>query len=326
MKIGIIGAGAWGTAIATVAADNRHAVTMWAREPEVVEEINTHHTNSRFLRDAHLDPSIIATPDLSEISSTDLIVNATPTQFVRSVVGQLRPCDAIFINLAKGIEVGTHLRVSEIVASAAPHVAHYAALSGPSHAEEVVLKMPTTVVCASSDPAITECVQQALSTPTFRVYGSSDVIGVEVAGALKNVVAIAAGIIDGLGLGDNTKAALITRGLAEITRLGIALGGEPQTFSGLAGLGDLFVTCASRHSRNRSVGERIGSGERLEAIIASMSAVAEGVSTTRAALELAATVNVELPITEKVASILFDHEDPREAIRCLMTRQPRFES
>lgn len=326
MNVGIIGAGAWGTAVATVAADNGHHVLMWAREQDVVHEINTAHTNQRFLAGAHLDPLVVATNDLDALLSADLVINATPTQFLRSVLLRLPTCDAVLVNLAKGIEIGTHLRVSEIVANAAPHIARYAVLSGPSHAEEVVQKMPTTVVCASTDPEVSEFVQQVLSTPTFRVYASSDVVGVEIGGALKNVIAIAAGIIDGLGLGDNTKAALITRGLAEITRLGVVLGGEPSTFSGLAGLGDLFVTCASRHSRNRSVGERIGKGEHLDDIVASMNAVAEGVPTTKAALELAASVGVELPITERVASILFKGEDPHQAIRCLMTRQPRFES
>jgi glycerol-3-phosphate dehydrogenase (NAD(P)+) len=186
--------------------------------------------------------------------------------------------------------------------------------------------MPTTVVCASRDTESSAVVQELLSTPSFRVYSSTDVVGVEIGGALKNVIAIAAGLVDGVGLGDNTKAALITRGLAEIARLSVALGADPQTLYGLAGLGDLYVTCASRHSRNRRVGERIGQGETLDAVTASMSAVAEGVTTTRAALELAASVGIELPITEQVAKILFEGIDPRYAIHALMTRQPRSEN
>lgn len=326
MNIGIIGAGAWGTAIATVATDNGHDVLVWAREADVVSEINTRHTNQRFLQGASFADSVRATTNLDELLQCDVLINATPTQFVRSVLPSLNGSRAIVVNLAKGIEIGTHYRVSEVVAEVAPSLSRYVVLSGPSHAEEVVKRMPTTVVCASVDPELSATIQQLLSTSAFRVYSSTDVVGVEIGGALKNVVAIAAGIIDGLGLGDNTKAALITRGLAEIARLAVALGADTQTMYGLAGLGDLFVTCASRHSRNRAVGERIGKGETLDAIIGSMSAVAEGVTTTRAALELAATVGVELPITEQVAKILFDGVDPRQAIHSLMTRQPRTEN
>lgn len=325
MNIGIIGSGAWGTAISTVASDNGHDVLMWAREQDVVDEINTHRTNQRFLQGASIAANVRATTVLSELRSCQMLINATPTQHVRQVLPALDRCDAVVVNLAKGIEIGSHYRVSEIVQEVAPSLKPYAVLSGPSHAEEVVQRMPTTVVCASVDPDCSALVQRVLSTPTFRVYASTDVIGVEIGGALKNVIAIAAGIVDGLGLGDNTKAALITRGLAEIARLAAALGADAQTLYGLAGLGDLFVTCASRHSRNRAVGERIGRGETLEQITSTMSAVAEGVTTTRAALELASSVGVELPITEQVAQILFGGVDPRHAIHALMTRQPRME-
>lgn len=326
MNIGIIGAGAWGTAIALVASDNGHHVTLWAREPEVVDEVNKLHTNASFLPGASLPAHVRATGALQELTSCDMLVIATPTQFIRPVVKHLAHTDAIVVNLAKGIEIGTHNRVSEILAEAAPSIQRYVVLSGPSHAEEVALRMPTTVVCASRDKQLATVVQSVLSTPAFRVYTSSDVVGVEICGALKNVIAIAAGIIDGLGLGDNTKAALITRGLAEMSRLASALGADPQTMYGLAGLGDLYVTCSSRHSRNRHVGERIGRGEPLAQITSSMHAVAEGVTTTRAAMELAVSLGVELPITSKVAEILFDNRDPRVAISELMTRQPRTET
>ena len=325
MRIGIIGAGAWGTALATIAAENGHTIQLWAHDPLVAETINTTRRNETILQGSVLGPLIVATNRIHDLIGCDIILIATPTQYVRSTVVDEVVRGAIVINVAKGIEIGTHLRVSEILHQAAPSMTQYAVLSGPSHAEEVILRMPTTVVCAATDIEVARTVQLALSTPAFRVYASDDVIGVEVCGALKNVIAIAAGIVDGIGLGDNTKAALITRGLAEMARLGVALGADHMTFFGLAGLGDLYVTCASRHSRNRSVGERIGKGTPLDDILGSMNAVAEGVSTTRAALELAATVGIELPITQKVAEILFDRVDPRVAIQELMLRPSKLE-
>lgn len=325
MTVGILGAGAWGTAVAHVVSQNCPSVLMWAREPEIVDEINWRHTNERFLPGAHLPESVRATPNLAELCGLDVVINATPTQFVRTTLTNDLCRGAVVVNLAKGIERGTHLRVSEVVEHIAPSLRSYVVLSGPSHAEEVVRAMPTTVVCAGRDKDVVAEIQHLMMRPTFRVYASDDVVGVEIGGALKNVIAIAAGIVDGLGMGDNTKAALITRGLAEITRLGVALGADPQTFFGLAGLGDLFVTCTSRHSRNRAVGERIGRGETLEQILETMSAIAEGVPTTQAALELAAAVGVELPITERVADILWNNADAEQAVRMLMMRPARDE-
>lgn len=325
MTVGILGAGAWGTAVAHVVSQNCPSVLMWAREPEIVDEINWRHTNERFLPGAHLPESVRATPNLAELCGLDVVINATPTQFVRTTLTNDLCRGAVVVNLAKGIERGTHLRVSEVVEHIAPSLRSYVVLSGPSHAEEVVRGMPTTVVCAGRDKDVVAEIQHLMMRPTFRVYASDDVVGVEIGGALKNVIAIAAGIVDGLGMGDNTKAALITRGLAEITRLGVALGADPQTFFGLAGLGDLFVTCTSRHSRNRAVGERIGRGETLEQILETMSAIAEGVPTTQAALELAAAVGVELPITERVADILWNNADAEQAVRMLMMRPARDE-
>lgn len=322
MKVAVIGAGAWGTALASVAAENGHDVVMWAREEHVVNEINTVHTNSTFLPDATLSAAIHAAQSIDDVYGADVTIIATPTQFIRSVLTSHVEffSSTTIVNVAKGIEIGTHLRVSQLVEDVGVLPRDYVVVSGPSHAEEVVRRMPTTVVAASSSIDASQRIQSVLSTETFRVYTSTDVVGVEICGALKNVIAIAAGIVDGIGFGDNTKAALITRGLAEIARLGVALGAHQQTFFGLAGLGDLFVTCASVHSRNRYVGEQIGKGASLTSILDGMSAVAEGVSTTKAALELSAFVGVELPIASKVSSIIFDGEDPKDAIRELMMR------
>lgn len=227
---------------------------------------------------------------------------------------------SVLVSVAKGIELSTQKLLRGIAEEAAPSARRFAVLSGPSHAEEVVRRMATSVVCASEDLDDAEYVQNTLSTPDFRIYTSTDIVGVEICGALKNVIAIAAGIVDGAGMGDNTKAALITRGLAEITRLGVALGAEQRTFYGLAGLGDLIVTAGSAHSRNRYVGEQIGKGAVLSDVLNSMTAVAEGVPTTQAALDLARSVNVELPITEQVSRILFENANPRDAIHLLMNR------
>ncbi|MDZ4746356.1 MAG: NAD(P)H-dependent glycerol-3-phosphate dehydrogenase [bacterium] len=326
MRITVLGAGAWGTALAAIAAENRHDVTLWGREPHVVDEINSDHRNTLFLPNATLPAAVHATTVLEDTIGSDLVVIAVPTQHIRSTLSTsdvLR--GAHVVSVAKGIEVGTHLRVSQILESLRAGNTSFGVLSGPSHAEEVIARMPTTVVAASTLADVALLAQHVFSTDVFRVYTSDDVTGVEVCGALKNVIAIAAGIVDGLGMGDNTKAALITRGLAEISRLGVALGAQQQTFYGLAGLGDLIVTCASRHSRNRFVGDEIGKGRTLQDILMHMTAVAEGVPTTRAALELASTLGVELPITEKVAAILFDGEEPRSAIRNLMLRPVKAE-
>jgi len=324
MRIGIVGSGAWGSALAHVAAENGHTVIMFAREPEVVHDINTNGTNSHYLPGSGLGEGVTATSHLSDLQGCEIVVNATPTQYVRTTFespaasGLLT--NAILVNVAKGIELGTHELVSQIFAEVAPSMKTYAVLSGPSHAEEVIEDMPTTVVCACEDIQAGRIVQGAFSTETFRVYTTTDVVGVEICGALKNVIAIAAGIIDGAHLGDNTKAAVMTRGLAEISRLGQALGADKETFYGLAGMGDLIVTCGSQHSRNRFVGEQVGKGRSIDEVLGSMTAVAEGVPTTRSALEFAAEAGVELPITSKVAAILFEGEDPMTAIRELMLR------
>lgn len=325
MKTGIIGAGGWGTALAMVLAANNHQTTLWTRSEAVAREINNSHTNSVFLPGVTIPTSIRATNNPSDLDETDLLVIAVPTQYIRAIMNEynFNVSGKIIVSGAKGIERHTLLRVSEILADTAGITDKFAVLTGPSHAEEVARLMPTTVVAASIQPDIARIVQKAFTTSEFRVYSSSDVIGAELGGALKNVIAIAAGIIDGVKMGDNTKAALITRGLAEMTRFGTALGADAHTFSGLSGLGDLFVTCSSRHSRNRRVGEKIGSGKSLKEILAETQTVAEGVSTSESAFELSRKHGVEMPIVEQVYRILFDGKSPRKAINDLMIRRAK---
>ncbi len=328
MNIGIVGAGGWGTALAQVAASNKHDVLLWTRSVELAAEFNEFHTNSVFLPGIQFNPSIRATTDATEFENVELVVISVPTQFIRSVFqnNDFRLQDRLIANAAKGIENTTLLRVSQLLReSCRIDRDNYAVLTGPSHAEEVVRDVPTTILAASTDEKTAEVVQDAFSNSTFRVYSSSDVIGAELGGALKNVIAIAAGIIDGLGTGDNTKAALITRGLAEITRLGVVLGANPTTFSGLSGLGDLIVTCDSRHSRNRHVGEEIGQGKTLKDILSESPMIAEGVATTESAYQLAKKAGVEMPIVEQVYEILFHNKPARQAVYDLMTRESKSE-
>jgi glycerol-3-phosphate dehydrogenase (NAD(P)+) len=328
MNIAVLGAGGWGTALACLAADNGHRVVLWARHQHVADSINSSRENLDYLPGVRIPTGVEADVDPAVISAADMVISAIPTQYVRAVLQSYRfPLRGkLIVNAAKGIERGTHLRISQVFRDVLGTPSdEYAVLSGPSHAEEVARGVPTTVVVASTSETAAEIVQRAMSTPTFRIYRSLDVVGVELGGALKNVIAIAAGIVDGLAMGDNTKAALVTRGLAEISRLGTELGANPLTFSGLSGLGDLFVTCTSRYSRNRLVGERIGRGESLDEILASMTMVAEGIATTISALELASDYGIEMPIAEQVYCILFEGKDPRAAITELMTRQMKRE-
>ncbi len=301
---------------------------LWAYEQAVIDEINSNNTNQTYLKDILLNKSLKATGDLHRIADADIIVNTIPTQYIRGTFAdkQIRIADKLLINGSKGIEKGTLLRISQIFEeSLSINPNDYVVISGPSHAEEVARKMPTAVVAASDNSTNAQTVQNLFTTPEFRVYTSDDVIGAEIGGSLKNVMAIAAGIIDGLGLGDNTKAALITRAIAELVRLGVSCGAKPWTFTGLSGLGDLFVTCNSRHSRNRLVGELIGAGKKLDDIISSMRMVAEGVVTTDSALHLGKLHKVEMPISEQVYRILFEGLDPRTAIQELMTRESKHE-
>jgi glycerol-3-phosphate dehydrogenase (NAD(P)+) len=329
LKIGIIGSGGWGVALSCVLSANGHLPIVWSYEKETVEEINNKHTNSVYLPGIDLQDNIVATNSFSDLEVCDYLLISTPTQHIRGTIS--RASDLIrnkkIINVAKGVEVDTMLRVSEILSEvcAANVEDNYCVLTGPSHAEEVARKVATTVVGASDNSVLAKEVQGLFSNNYFRVYTSTDVIGCEIGGALKNVIAVAAGIIDGAGMGDNTKAALITRGLSEITRLAIAIGAQPMTMFGLSGIGDLFVTCASKLSRNRWVGEQIGKGRKFREVLAEMKMVAEGVHTTKSAFELSQKHQVEMPIVEQMYNILFKEVSPIDALNELMTRKSKKE-
>lgn len=331
MRIAVLGAGSWGTTLAILLADNGHNVSLWSYRPEHAEAMRRRHENPDFLPGIALPSSIEVTSDIhAAVAGCEMVVAAVPSQFLRGVVRQLKDVPfgrTIVVNVAKGIENKTLLTMSEMLHDVLPDLpaAHIVTLSGPSHAEEVCKRIPTTVVAASSDLQTAKLVQSAFMMPYFRVYESTDIKGVELGGSLKNVIAIAAGIIDGANLGDNTKAAVMTRGIAEIARIGVALGAHVRTFSGLSGIGDLMVTCMSRHSRNRHVGVEIGKGKKLPDILAGMVMVAEGIATTQSAFDLANRFNVDAPIISEVHKILFEAKDPLKACHDLMTRDPKGE-
>jgi glycerol-3-phosphate dehydrogenase (NAD(P)+) len=329
LTVGVVGAGSWGTALAGVLAKKGHEVSIWAREPEVVADIRQLRENRAFLAGIHLPESLEASNDLPTVlGDKEMVVSVVPAQFVSSVFQEgaraLHP-EAQIVSASKGIEVSTGRRMDEVLSEVLTEdQAHRLTfLSGPSFAVEVSEEMPTAVVVASrSDQAAVQA-QAAFQTDYFRVYTNSDVLGVELGGALKNVIALAAGAVAGLGFGNNTLAALITRGLAEISRLGVAMGADPATFSGLAGMGDLVLTCTGAMSRNRTVGYRLGRGESLDEILADMRGVAEGVRTVQAVRSLARQAQVEMPICEEVHALLWEGRTPAEAVRNLMLRQPR---
>lgn len=324
----VIGGGAFGTAIADRLARNGHPVQLWAREPDVVVAINAHHENPRFLPNAALHHALSATADMdTAIRGAALVIYAAPSHVLRAVVASAHRAVAEGVVLAvatKGIERETLALMTEVVVEEAPQH-EVVAISGPSFAAEVAAGQPTAIVAASKSLPAARLVQHAMSAPAFRVYTSDDVIGVELGGALKNVMAVATGILDGLGLGFNPRAALMTRGLAEMTRLGIALGARHDTFAGLAGLGDLVLTCTGALSRNRAVGVAIGQGLTLEQALAGKDSVAEGVLNAQSARALAARADVEMPIIEATYRILFEGRAPREAIAELMARDLRAE-
>lgn len=329
-RVGILGAGSWGLAISRLLAQQGCEITMWEFDPDDYDRLVTTRCNPDKLAEFRLDDSIELTANpVDAVAGVDVIVVAVSSQHVRSVMNGVRDAigrKTVMINLAKGVEKGSLERMSEVIAGEtgiAPE--RIATLSGPSHAEEVAFDMPTTVVAASVSKDLAVGVQELFSTERFRVYQSDDVIGVELGGSLKNIIAIAAGIIDGLSLGDNTKGALVTRGLAEITRLGVAMGARADTFAGLSGLGDMVTTCFSKHSRNRYVGEKLGLGIKLNEILAGMTMIAEGVETTRSGHDLARRHDVEMPITEEVYHVLFEDKDAREALGNLMERRLRAE-
>ncbi len=328
--VGIVGAGGWGTALAVMLARRGVDVTLWARREQQVIALDRDRENKAYLPGVALPPEIEVTKDLKAVARHRRIILAVPSQVVATVWRDLVPFvtpDFSVINAAKGLEVGTGMRLSQTLAAVPSPMPkdRIAVLSGPNHAEEVGRGLPTTSVVASTDIAVAEAWQDILMGPEFRVYTNEDVIGVELGGALKNVIALAAGISDGLGFGDNTKAALITRGLAEMARLGAAMGANVLTFSGLAGMGDLIATCTSGHSRNTRAGRRIGMGEPVDAILGATSMVIEGVPTCRAALGLALRNGVEMPITTAVGEVLFSGKSPSNAVSELMGRGPKDE-
>jgi len=322
-KIAIIGGGGWGTSLASHLASMGLDVAIFVKEEEVCNEINNNKTNNAFLHGIILSDNLKAYYKDFNFEDYSLIVNTVPTQFISSfyTTNGFKLKDKFLVNCSKGIEKVSHRLISEIFEKDFQlEKSNYAILTGPSHAELVARNKLTSVVAASTNENFAKYVQKIFSNKYFRVYTSNDTIGCEIGGALKNVIAIAAGINDGQQLGDNAKAALITRGLAEISRLGIAMGANPLTFSGLSGLGDLIVTCDSIHSRNRSVGERIGKGEKSSEILANMKMVAEGVHTSESAYSLGVKFNVEMPISTQIYKIIFFDKDPVEAIRDLMSR------
>ena len=325
----IVGAGAWGTALADLVARNGHTTVLWAREADVVADVNAHHTNSRFLRGIALAPTLTATDDLvAAVADASTITFVAPSHVLRAVIRSAAHAvreDAILIVATKGIERETFALMTDIVAEELPG-RPVVALSGPSFAAEVAMRQPTAVVAASREEAAALRTQQLFSSPEFRVYTQRDVVGVELGGALKNVMAVATGVLDGLGLGFNPRAALITRGLAEMTRLGVALGAEPLTFAGLAGIGDLVLTCTGSLSRNRTVGVEIGQGRPIEDVLHARETIAEGVITTQSAHALAMSRAVEMPIVRTMHRILFEAMPPRDAIAELMARALRAES
>ncbi len=326
MNISIIGAGAWGTSLARLlcqAKDNR--VRLWGHVPEWLEEIRQTGRNERFLPGIDLPREVGLEPDLSRsIEGADCVVIAVPSEPYRQVTRRLAAYEGLVVSVTKGIEYETGLTMCGVLADTMPRATR-AALSGPSFAVEVARDIPTAIIAASSQPDAAGQVQKLFSRPTFRVYTSQDVLGVELGGALKNVIAIAAGVSDGLGFGDNSKAALVTRAIVEMRRLGIACGAKGETFTGLSGLGDLMVTCFSKLSRNRGFGERIGHGEKAPAIAASMLAVAEGYPTARAAYQLARKNKVSTPVIDEVHSILYEGKDAGRAVRDLMSRELKAE-
>jgi glycerol-3-phosphate dehydrogenase (NAD(P)+) len=325
----VLGDGAWGTAIALLLAqDGDHRVTLWSARADNARILRERRENVRLLPGVAIPATVVLTDNIADATAgADLYVMAIPAVYLRNTLEQIKPAlssDRPVLSLAKGLENRTFLRPTEIVKQIL-HSRRVAVLSGPSHAEEVSRGKPTTLVAASTDPDLARWVQQHFSTDRFRVYTNPDVAGVELAGALKNIMGIAAGISDGLGFGDNAKAALMTRGLVEIARFGVALGAEHQTFFGLAGLGDLITTCVSRHGRNRHVGERLAHGEKLPEILATMSMVAEGVYTTGSVHDEAGKMGIEMPITAEVYRVLYENKDPRAAVSDLMMREPTTE-
>ncbi len=328
-KVCMLGAGSWSTALAKVLDDNGHELVMWARRSEQCDEINNKHSNERYLKDIKLSTKIKASTDIEyAIKNAELVVLGVPSQQVRSVCQKIRPyitSEQIIVNVAKGIENKTGYRISEICAEELPDN-RYCMLSGPSHAEEVASDIPTAVVAASKSLETSQLVQDYFMNENFRVYTNNDLIGVELAGATKNIIAFGAGILDGLNYGDNSKAALMTRGLAEISRFGVAQGAELSTFSGLSGIGDLIVTCTSMHSRNRRAGILIGKGYSLEDTKKEIQMVVEGITATMAVHEKAEKMEIEMPITKSIYKVITGQLKAEDGVHQLMTRSKKHEN
>jgi len=331
VKVGILGAGSWGSALAVLLNSNGHDIILWEFDKERCKRFASEREDKDFLPGVRIPDSILITSDLkSAVEKKDFLLFVVPSHFVRNVaksVDNFDLGDPVVISCSKGIENNTLMRLSEVLAENLTQISSkkIASLSGPSHAEEVGRRIPTAVVVASENQETAKKAQTIFMNEVFRVYTSTDIAGVELGGALKNVIAIAAGISDGVGYGDNTKAALINRGMVELTRLGTAMGADPMTFAGLSGMGDLVVTCTSRHSRNRYLGEEIGRGKTLDQVLDSMVMVAEGVKTTASVHDLSIRKGIEMPISNQVYRVLFEGKDPRDAVRDLMTRDPKAE-
>jgi len=328
MKIGILGDGGWGTTLAIHLHKKGYAVCLWGAFPEYVRYLDKRRLNPKFLPGIKIPHPIRITSDLKEaLSHSQIIILAIPSQFLRQVLRRIKVMDfsnKIFVSAIKGIELSTLMRMSEVVKSELKNVS-LAVLSGPTIAHEVALGIPTTAVIASHNPRLNEYLQDVFMNERLRIYTNDDIVGVEMGGSLKNIIAISCGISDGLGFGTNTKAAILTRGLVEITRLGVRMGAKKETFSGLSGLGDLTTTCISPYSRNRFVGEQIGKGKSLKEITAKMQMVAEGIITSKAAYRLSKKYKVEMPITQEVYQVIYKNKSPLKAVRDLMTRQKKAE-
>ena len=328
-KVGVIGAGSWGTALSVLLHENGHQVTVWSIDPQEVKMLNEEREHTKKLPGVKLAKEMIITGDLeASIKEKDFLVLAVPSPFTRATARKMSPFVAegqIIVDVAKGIEETTLMTLSQQIAEEIPQ-ANVAVLSGPSHAEEVGRKLPTTCVIGAKSRQTAEYLQEMFNSEVFRVYTSPDVLGIELGGSLKNVIALAAGIADGLGYGDNTKAALITRGIAEISRLGVKMGGKPQTFAGLTGIGDLIVTCASVHSRNRKAGYLMGQGKSMQEAMDEVQMVVEGVYSAKAAAKLAKEYGVSMPIVEEINKVLFEGKPAAEAVSGLMLRETRSES
>ncbi|SDI70573.1 NAD(P)H-dependent glycerol-3-phosphate dehydrogenase [Dolosicoccus paucivorans] len=335
MKIAVLGTGSWGTALAKLLCENGHQVCLWGRRQEVVDEINQQHTNDYYLQNTPLPKELKATTDLKEaVLLADYLLIVVPTQAIRPLSEQLvsllkeKEIAPVIIHSSKGLEQGTHLRISQIIQESIPSSLYQevAVLSGPSHAEEVVKKDLTTVTIACTNLEVARDIQQLFMNDYFRVYTNQDIIGVEMGAALKNIIAVAAGLIKGLGYGDNALAGLVTRGLAEMTRLGVALGAAPLTFSGLSGIGDLIVTATSPHSRNWQAGKLLAEGYSKEAVSKKIGMIVEGIWTTKAAYELSAEYQVEMPITYALYGLLYEDLSVEEGVRALMMRSGKQEA